>query len=80
MSELPAHRLHPQHKRVPFAARQRRVTFQRIDEVDLVRKAAQNNKLRLAIVAADVSHNSREKIVPLLTARRVQMIEVASGM
>jgi len=47
--------------------------------VDLVRKAAQNNKLRLAIVAADVSHNSREKIIPLLTARRVQMIEVASG-
>ena len=46
--------------------------------VELVRKAVLTNKIRLAVVAADVSHNSRDKIVPLLTARGVSMIEIAS--
>jgi ribosomal protein L7Ae-like RNA K-turn-binding protein len=46
--------------------------------VDQVRKAALAGKLSLAVVAADVSSNSRDKIVPLLTARGIKMIETAS--
>jgi ribosomal protein L7Ae-like RNA K-turn-binding protein len=51
-----------------------------VSGVDLTRKAVLNGKLRLAVVAADASHNSRDKIVPLLTARGIKMIEVPSAM
>jgi ribosomal protein L7Ae-like RNA K-turn-binding protein len=34
-----------------------------------VRLAARDGSLRFAIVAADASHNSRDKLVPLLDAR-----------
>ena len=44
-----------------------------------MRKAVLADKVYLAVVAADVSHNSREKIVPLLTARGVSMIETTSA-
>jgi ribosomal protein L7Ae-like RNA K-turn-binding protein len=47
--------------------------------VDLTRKAAQSDKLKLAVVATDVSHNSRDKIVPLLEARGVTIITTASA-
>jgi ribosomal protein L7Ae-like RNA K-turn-binding protein len=48
--------------------------------VQQVREAAKRDKVVLAIVAADVSRNSLEKIVPLLNARRVRFIEVPSAM
>jgi ribosomal protein L7Ae-like RNA K-turn-binding protein len=47
--------------------------------VEQVRKGVMAGKVRLAVVAADVSHNSRDKIVPLLTARGISMIETASA-
>jgi ribosomal protein L7Ae-like RNA K-turn-binding protein len=43
--------------------------------VDRVKDAARRGKLRVAIVAPDASHNSREKVLPLLTARRIRIIE-----
>lgn len=43
--------------------------------VDRVRDAARRNKLRLAIVAPDASRHSRDKVLPLLLARRVLVIE-----
>ena len=43
--------------------------------VEQVRSAAQRGRLECALVAPDASANSREKIVPLLTARRVRMLE-----
>jgi ribosomal protein L7Ae-like RNA K-turn-binding protein len=37
------------------------------------------NKVAFAIVAADASRNSLDKIVPLLNARRIRFIEVPSA-
>ena len=48
--------------------------------VQQVREAAKQNKLVLAVLATDASPNSREKVVPLLTARRVSFIEVPSAL
>jgi ribosomal protein L7Ae-like RNA K-turn-binding protein len=42
--------------------------------VDRVREAAQKGTLKLALVAADASKNSLDKVVPLLTAKQVRMI------
>ncbi len=47
--------------------------------VQQVRDAARRGKLKLALVAADASKNSMDKIVPLLTARGVAMIEGLSS-
>ena len=47
--------------------------------VQQVREAAKGNKLAFAVVAADASSNSLDKIVPLLNARRVRFIEVPSS-
>ena len=47
--------------------------------VDRVREAVKKNKVAFAIVAANVSRNSLDKIVPLLNARRVRFIEVPSA-
>jgi ribosomal protein L7Ae-like RNA K-turn-binding protein len=44
-----------------------------------VREAARSNKVFFAVVAADASQNSLDKIVPLLNARRVRFIEVPSA-
>ena len=43
--------------------------------VEQVRHAALRNKLRIAIVAPDASRHSRDKVLPLLLARRVTVIE-----
>ena len=43
--------------------------------VDRVKEAVKKNKVMLAIVAPDASHNSRDKVLPLLQARRVRVIE-----
>jgi len=48
--------------------------------VNQVRDAAKQDKVFLAVIAADVSANSLDKIVPLLTARRVRFIEVPSAL
>lgn len=47
--------------------------------VDRTRNAVYKGDLRLAVVAADASPNSRDKIVPLLMARGIKMIETASA-
>ena len=47
--------------------------------VNQVREAAKANKVFFAVVAADASANSLDKIVPLLNARRVRFIEVPSA-
>jgi ribosomal protein L7Ae-like RNA K-turn-binding protein len=47
--------------------------------VDQVKRATERGRVRLALVAADVSHNSRAKVLPLLRARRVPVIELPSG-
>ena len=43
--------------------------------VQQVRDAARRGKLKLALVAGDASKNSMDKVVPLLTARGVAMID-----
>jgi ribosomal protein L7Ae-like RNA K-turn-binding protein len=43
--------------------------------VEQVRTAAKKGSLEFAVVAPDASANSREKIVPLLRARRVKFVE-----
>jgi ribosomal protein L7Ae-like RNA K-turn-binding protein len=48
--------------------------------VNQVREAAKQEKLFLAVIAKDASTNSLDKIVPLLTARRVRFIEVPSAL
>jgi ribosomal protein L7Ae-like RNA K-turn-binding protein len=48
--------------------------------VNQVREAAKQDKVFLAVVAADASVNSLDKFVPLLTARRVRFIEVPSAL
>ena len=47
--------------------------------VEQVREGAKKNKVAFAIVAADASRHSLDKIVPLLNARRVRFIEVPSA-
>ena len=47
--------------------------------VERVRDAAKGGKLALAVVAADASRNSLDKLMPLLNARRVNFIEVPSA-
>ena len=42
--------------------------------VQQVRDAARRGRLKLALVAEDASKNSKDKVVPLLTARQVTMI------
>ena len=47
--------------------------------VEQTRAAVMRGELVLAIVAADASPNSRDKIVPLLQGRSISMIETASA-
>ena len=47
--------------------------------VEQVRIAAQKGSVVLAIVAQDVSRHSLEKVVPILRARRVEMMEWPSA-
>ena len=47
--------------------------------VNQVRDAALHGKLSLAVIAPDASANSVDKVVPLLRARRVRMIEGPSA-
>ena len=47
--------------------------------MERVREAAKGGKLALAVVAADASKNSLDKLLPLLTARRISFIEVPSA-
>ena len=44
-----------------------------------VRLAALKGTLQMAIVAADVSRHSLDKVVPVLKARRVQLVEWPSA-
>ncbi|GAB1341435.1 L7Ae/L30e/S12e/Gadd45 family ribosomal protein [Gemmatimonas sp.] len=44
-----------------------------------VKIAAQKGNLQLALVAQDVSRHSLEKVVPVLRARRVEMVEWPSA-
>lgn len=43
--------------------------------VEQVRQAAKKGSLEFAVVAFDASANSRDKIVPLLQARRIKFVE-----
>lgn len=47
--------------------------------VDRCREAVKKNKVAFAVVAANASPNSLDKIVPLLNARRVRFIEVPNA-
>jgi ribosomal protein L7Ae-like RNA K-turn-binding protein len=47
--------------------------------VERVREAAKAGKLAFAIVAADASHNSLDKLLPLLRARHINFLEVPSA-
>lgn len=47
--------------------------------VERVREQAKKGSLHLAIVATDVSRHSRDKVVPLLQAKRVQIVEWPSA-
>jgi ribosomal protein L7Ae-like RNA K-turn-binding protein len=44
--------------------------------VEQVRVAARKGRLALAVVAADASPHSRDKVLPLLAAKRVKVIEI----
>ena len=48
--------------------------------VEQTRKAVLAGEVKVAVVAADVSQHSRDKIIPLLQARGISMIEMASAM
>jgi ribosomal protein L7Ae-like RNA K-turn-binding protein len=43
--------------------------------VDRVRDAAKRGRLYFAVVAPDASRNSLDKVVPLLSARRIRYVE-----
>jgi ribosomal protein L7Ae-like RNA K-turn-binding protein len=43
--------------------------------VDQVRAAAKNGTLALAVLASDAAHNSRDKVLPLLAAKRVPVLD-----
>jgi ribosomal protein L7Ae-like RNA K-turn-binding protein len=47
--------------------------------VERVREAAKRGKLQLAFVASDASKHSLAKVVPLLEARHVRVLNVASS-
>ena len=47
--------------------------------VERVREAARRGTVRVAVVAADASHHSREKVERLLAAKRVPTIMIASA-
>jgi ribosomal protein L7Ae-like RNA K-turn-binding protein len=47
--------------------------------VEQVRRAAERGRVRLGLVAVDASANSRDKILPLLVARGVEVIEMPSA-
>ncbi|HVH39660.1 MAG TPA: ribosomal L7Ae/L30e/S12e/Gadd45 family protein [Gemmatimonadaceae bacterium] len=47
--------------------------------MDRVREAAHGGKLRFAVLAADASHHSLAKVEPLLRAKEVPMVSVASA-
>ena len=47
--------------------------------VERVRESARTGKLAFAVVAADASQNSLDKLLPLLRARRINFIEVPSA-
>ena len=47
--------------------------------VNQVRESVQRGKLWLAVVAVDASSNSLDKIVPLLRARNITVIETPSA-
>ncbi len=47
--------------------------------MEQVREAVKRNKVAYAVVAANASKNSLDKIVPLLNARRVRFVEVPSA-
>lgn len=47
--------------------------------VELVREAAKQDKLALALVAADASPHSLAKVVPLLEARQVRWLRMPSA-
>lgn len=47
--------------------------------VERVREAAKGGKLKLALVASDASKNALDKVLPLLTARRISFIAVPSA-
>jgi ribosomal protein L7Ae-like RNA K-turn-binding protein len=60
---------------VGLGARARKVVV----GVDLVRAAAQRGRLELVVLASDASRHSRAKVVPLLTAKRVDCIDGPTG-
>jgi ribosomal protein L7Ae-like RNA K-turn-binding protein len=43
--------------------------------VEQVRAAAQGGSLQVALVAADASRHSRDKVVPLLAAKGIMMVD-----
>jgi ribosomal protein L7Ae-like RNA K-turn-binding protein len=47
--------------------------------VEQVRVEAKKGTLRLAVIAHDASRHSREKVIPLLKAKGVDIIEVLSA-
>ena len=47
--------------------------------VQQVRDAAMRGKLAFALVATDASENSLDKVVPLLKARRIRMVQEISA-
>jgi ribosomal protein L7Ae-like RNA K-turn-binding protein len=47
--------------------------------VQQVRDAAQRGKLKLAVIAPDASRNSLDKVVPMLQAKRIRVIEGPSA-
>jgi ribosomal protein L7Ae-like RNA K-turn-binding protein len=47
--------------------------------VERVRESARTGKLAFAVIAADASRNSLDKLLPLLRARRINFIEVPSA-
>jgi ribosomal protein L7Ae-like RNA K-turn-binding protein len=47
--------------------------------VDQVRAAAKSGTLALAVVASDAAHNSRDKVLPLLAAKRVPVLDGPSA-
>jgi ribosomal protein L7Ae-like RNA K-turn-binding protein len=47
--------------------------------VEQVRDAARRGKLKVAVVAMDASKHSVAKVVPLLEAKRIRIVEVASA-
>jgi ribosomal protein L7Ae-like RNA K-turn-binding protein len=47
--------------------------------VDQVRRAVLKGKVKLAVVAPDAAQNSLDKVLPLLAARRVRVMEAPSA-